>query len=158
MGLIEVVTDVSNCNAHQDINAPIYGAKNAHITFGNIDCSKELSHKGGDTDFTLGLKGGKGKKLNLMNLGFMQDFGNGLQTASQYGSQAYKIGKTVAPYAGEAMQYAAPETYEKYAVPATEDFMKAKDIGKSMGGWNEVGKIGRELDGNTVTPVAIILL
>ena len=36
--------------------------------------------------------------------------------------------------------------------------MKAKEIGKSMGGWNEVGKIGRELDGNTGVPVAIILL
>ena len=96
--------------------------------------------------------------MQLQNLGFLNDLGQGMESAAKYGSQAYKIGKTVAPYAGEAMQYAAPETYEKYAVPATEDFMKAKDIGKSMGGWNEVGKIGRELDGNTVTPVAIILL
>ena len=78
MGLIEVVTDVSNCNAHQDMKAPIYGAQGATINFGNIDCSKELNHQGGATDLTLGLKGGKGKKLNLMNLGFMQDFGNGL--------------------------------------------------------------------------------
>jgi len=96
--------------------------------------------------------------MQLQNLGFLNDLGHGMESAAKYGSQAYKIGKTVAPYAGEAMQYAAPETYEKYAVPATEDFMKAKDIGKSMGGWNEVGKIGRELDGNTAAPVAIILL
>ena len=42
MGLIEVVTDVSNCNAHQDMKAPIYGAQGATINFGNIDCSKQL--------------------------------------------------------------------------------------------------------------------
>ena len=86
--------------------------------------------------------------MQLQNLGFLNDLGHGMESAAKYGSQAYKIGKTVAPYAGEAMQYAAPETYETYAVPATNDFMKAKEIGKSMGGWNEVGKIGRELDGN----------
>ena len=102
MGIIEVTTDVSNCSASQS-TGPIYGAQGATLKFGNIDCSKQLSTKGGDTDLTLGLKG-KGKKLNLMNLGFMQDFGNGLQTASQYGAQAYKIGKQVAPVAGQAMQ------------------------------------------------------
>ena len=63
MGLIEIVTDVSNCNAHQDMNAPIYGAQNAVINFGNIDCSKELKHEGGATDLNVGFK------LNLMNLG-----------------------------------------------------------------------------------------
>ena len=64
MGLIEVVTDVSNCNASQSMNAPIYGAQGATITFGDIDCSKELKHEGGKTDLNVGFK-----KLNLMNLG-----------------------------------------------------------------------------------------
>ena len=141
MGLIEVTTDVSNCNASQS-TGPIYGAQGATLNFGNIDCSKELHTQGGGTDLTLGLKGGKGKKLNLMNLGFMEDFGNGLQTASQYGAQAYKIGKQVAPVAGQAMQYAAPETYQKYAVPAANNFMAAKDFGKSQGGWGAVGAFG----------------
>ena len=76
MGLIEVVTDVSNCNASQSMNAPIYGAQGATITFGDIDCSKELKHEGGKTDLTVGLKG---KKLNLMNLGLQQNFVNGFQ-------------------------------------------------------------------------------
>ena len=88
----------------------------------------------------------------------MDSLGHGMESAAKYGSQAYKIGKTVAPYAGEAMQVVAPESYEKYAVPATADFMKAKEIGKSYGGWNAVDQMGKELDGNMVTPIAIMLL
>ena len=63
MGWIEVTTDVSNCNASQSMNAPIYGAQGATITFGDIDCSKELKNQGGKTDLNVGFK------LNLMNLG-----------------------------------------------------------------------------------------
>ena len=138
MGLIEVTTDVSNCDAHQDMKAPIYGAQNATINFGDIDCTKHTETKGGKTDITAPIP-----VLQLMNLGFLQDFGNGLQTASQYGSQAYKIGKEAAPYAGQAMQYAAPETYQNYAVPATNNFMAAKEFGKSQGGWGAVDAYGQ---------------
>ena len=155
MGLVEVVTDVSNCNARQEMNAPIIIGAGGSFTSGNIDCSKDLTHTGGQTDLTVGLKGGKGKKLNLMNLGFIGDFGNGLQTASKYGAQAYKVGKQVAPVAGDAMQYVAPETYKNYAIPVTNDFLAAKEFGKSKGGWGAVDAFGQELAG---APVGIILL
>ena len=81
--------------------------------------------------------------VKLQNLGFLDNLGDGLESAAKYGSKAYKVGKTVAPHAGQALKIAAPEHYEKYAVPATEDFLKVKDLGKSKGGWNEVDKIGK---------------
>ena len=72
LALVGVKTTGGRCNPSFNIHEPIYGAEGLKVHIGSIDCSS---------------------KLNLMNLGFMEDFGNGLQKASQYGSQAYKIGK-----------------------------------------------------------------
>ena len=83
----------------------------------------------------------------LQNLDFFERLGKGMQDAAKYGSQAYKIGKQVAPVAGEMMQHVAPEHYEKYAVPATKNFIAAKELGKSMGGWKAVDAMGHEFAG-----------
>ena len=83
----------------------------------------------------------------LQNLDFFESLGKGMQDAAKYGSQAYKIGKQVAPVAGDMMKYVAPEHYEKYAVPATKNFIAAKDLGKSMGGWKAVDAMGHEFAG-----------
>ena len=69
MGIIEVTTDVSNCGASQK-TGPIYGAQGATLKFGNIDCSKHTSTKGGRTDITVPPI----PALQLMNLGLLQDF------------------------------------------------------------------------------------
>ena len=82
MALAKVTVSEGRCNPNYHIGSHIYGADGLTINIGSIDCRS---------------------KLNLMNLGFMEDFGNGLQKASQYGSQAYKIGKQIAPVAGEAL-------------------------------------------------------
>ena len=81
MALVKVTTTGGRCNPSIEMSSHIVAADGATINIGSIDCRS---------------------KLNLMNLDFMEDFGNGLQKASQYGSQAYKIGKQIAPVAGEA--------------------------------------------------------
>ena len=48
----------------------------------------------------------------LMNLDFISDFGAGVQTASKYGADAYKIGKTVAPAAGDAWKVVDSSSYD----------------------------------------------
>ena len=54
----------------------------------------------------------KGVGPNLQNLDFLSDFGEGLQTASKYGADAYKIGKTVAPAAGDAWKVVDNASYD----------------------------------------------
>ena len=81
----------------------------------------------------------------LMNLDFISDFGAGVQTASKYGADAYKIGKTVAPVAGDAWKAVDNTSYDKYAVPATASFLDVKNQGKAAGGWNAVNKVGGDI-------------
>ena len=124
MGLVEVVTDVSNCNAKQEMNAPIIIGANGSFTSGDIDCRKQLNNKGGETNITVPPI----PALQLMNLGLLQDFRNGLQTSPQYASQA-------SPYVGQAMQYAAPGTYQNYAVPSDKLMAAKEEFVKSQGRW-----------------------
>ena len=94
--------------------------------------------------------------VNLQNLDFFSDMGKGLEKASKIGGDAYKIGKKVAPVAGNMWQKADADSYNKYAVPGTKNFNDAKKMGKSVGGWNTVGAIGGAMNpsGQAPAPVA----
>ncbi len=68
----------------------------------------------------------------------MCDFGACLKKGAKMGAEAYKIGKVVAPVAGEVWKVADKKSYNQYGVPAKSGFKTGKDIGKSVGGWNTV--------------------
>ena len=110
---------------------------------------------GGEFGFKLDIPMPKAPKLQLQNLDWMSDFGNGLSQAAKYGSQAYKIGKDIAPTATGVFQQFAPENYEKYVKPAGETFMTVKEAGKSAGGWKAVDQFGNSLSGNPSAPAEV---
>ena len=76
---------------------------------GPINIGGSTTAGGGGFDFKLDMPmpmPAPAPVMQLQNLDFMTSFGNGLQSAAKLGSEAYKVGKTVAPIAGTVWQAA----------------------------------------------------
>ena len=79
---------------------------------------------------------------SFQNLDFFSDMGKSLQSASKFGADAYKIGKSAAPTVGQMWKQVDRNSYDQYGVPAGDSFLQAKDMGKSLGGWGAVNQAG----------------
>ena len=116
---------------------------------GPIGITGQTTAEGGKFDFKLDMP----MPMQLQNLDFFSDFGAGLSSAAKIGADAYKVGKQVAPVAGKLWEGADKESYNQYALPATDSFLSAKNAGKSVGGWNTLGQIGGAMN-PTAKPAA----
>ena len=143
MGIGGTSTNSQTISPNTVYSPTSYGG--GHIVAGNvgngpIGLSGQSMAEGGQFAMDLSIP-----MMPLQNLDFWRDLGKGMKHAAKIGAKGYKIGKELAPEAGKAWNAIDSNSYNKFAVPGTNAFLEAKEMGKSMGGWGAVDAMGNEL-------------